>query len=225
MKEPNMSAPTRSRFAPLIAATGIALMCGAAAYAAFVRSGVFQWLAPAVGVAYVLWVLSEWRITTSDASQDARTDGYTCEAYASARFLTMLAAFVAEPVWQGVGAWLPVGAAVFAGGVALRAWAIVTLGRSYSHRVRTPAGMAPGGPGIVSHGPYRWLRHPAYTGMLVAHVGIAVLFCNVFVVAALCLALTPALVRRIRVEEQHLLSLPEYRAFAEPRARLAPGVW
>jgi protein-S-isoprenylcysteine O-methyltransferase Ste14 len=219
------TSPTRSNFASLIASVGVALMCGAAAYSAFARTGVYQWLTPAIGVAYVLWVLSEWRITTSDASQDLRTDGYTCEAYASARFLTMVAAFAATPVWQDAGAWLPIGLAIFAGGIALRAWAIVTLGRSYSHRVRTPDGMSPGGPGIVSHGPYRLLRHPAYTGMLLAHVGVAVLFFNVFVVAALCLALLPALVRRIRVEEQHLLTLPEYRAFAEPRARLAPGVW
>lgn len=213
----------RSRFAQLIASAGMASMLGAAAYAVFAREGLFQWLSPAVAIAYVVWIASEWRITTADASNDTGSDRFTCEAYASARFLTMLAAFLPLPVWSGAGVWLPVGLAVFAGGIALRAWAILTLGRSYSHRVRTPEGLAT--EGIVSSGPYRHLRHPAYTGMLVAHVGIAILFCNVFVVAAVCLALLPALVRRILVEEAHLLQLPAYRAFATPRARLAPGVW
>lgn len=211
---------TRSPFAQAIALAGITAMLFAAGHAAFTRVGVYQWLTPAMAVAYVLWVLSEWRITTAVASQDTRTDRYTCEAYASARFLTMIAAFVPDALWSGPGLWLPVGLAVFAAGISLRGWAIVTLGRAYSHRVRTPEGV-----GIVSHGPYRVLRHPAYTGMLMAHVGIAVLFLNVFVVAALGLALLPALVRRIRVEESHLLSLPGYSDFAAARARLAPGVW
>lgn len=130
-----------------------------------------------------------------------------------------------EPLWVGTGPWLPIGLAVFAAGIGLRAWAVVTLGRSYSHRVRTPDGLKADGSGIVSHGPYRLLRHPAYTGMLLAHVGIGVLFFNVFVVLALGLALLPALVRRIHVEEEHLLQLPAYRDFAAARARLAPGVW
>lgn len=213
----------RSRFAQLIASAGIASMLGAAAFATFARDGVFQWLCPAIAIAYVVWILSEWRITTADASNDTGTDRGTCEAYASARFLTMLAAFLPTPVWHGAGPWLPIGLAAFAGGIALRAWAIATLGRSYSHRVRTPDGLST--EGIVSTGPYRVLRHPAYTGMLMAHIGIAVLFCNVFVVAAVLFALLPALVRRILVEEAHLLQLPAYRAFATPRARLAPGVW
>lgn len=211
---------SRSPFAQAIAVVGIVAMLVAAAYAAFARQGVFQWLTPAIAVAYVLWILSEWRITTADASQDTRTDRFTCEAYAGARFLTMLAAFLPDALWSGTGLWLPIGLAVFAGGIGLRAWAIVTLGRAYSHRVRTPEGS-----GLVTHGPYRVLRHPAYTGMLLAHVGIAVLFFNLYVLLALGLALLPALVRRIRVEEAHLLSLPGYADFAAVRARLAPGVW
>jgi protein-S-isoprenylcysteine O-methyltransferase Ste14 len=227
-----MSTAPRSRFAQHIALTGVVLMLLAAGYAAWAREGLFQWLSPAVALVYVAWVLSEWRITTATESQDTGTDRYTCETYASARFLTMLAAFLPTPLWQHSGPWLPLGLALLTAGIALRGWAIVTLGRCYSHRVRTPEalldignGPAQGGMGIVSHGPYRHLRHPAYTGMLVAHAGIALLFCNVYVVLALCLALLPALVRRIRVEEAHLLRLPEYQAFAASRARLAPGVW
>ncbi|MGY4829719.1 methyltransferase family protein [Sphaerotilaceae bacterium SBD11-9] len=215
-----MTTSTRSHFAQAIALTGVAAMLVAAVHAALTRQGVFQWLTPAVAIAYVLWVLSEWRITTAGASQDTRTDRFTCEAYASARFITMLAAFVPAALWSAPGPWLPAGLALFAGGIALRGWAIVTLGRAYSHRVRTPEGS-----GLVSHGPYRHLRHPAYSGMLMAHVGIALLFFNLYVVLALGLALLPALVRRIQVEEAHLLSLPGYADFAAVRARLAPGVW
>jgi protein-S-isoprenylcysteine O-methyltransferase Ste14 len=221
MSTPSTSAAKpASNFGFVIAVVGIALMLLVSGYQAWAASGVYRWLTPLIAVLYVLWIASEFRITTDIASKDTSSDQYTCEAYAIARFITMLAAFGMGSIWTEPGAWLPLGLSVFGGGIALRAWAIHTLGRSYSHRVRTPAAQQ-----IVDTGPYRHLRHPAYTGMLVAHVGIVLLFCNVFVALALVAVFLPALVRRIRVEERHLLQIPAYRDFAVQRARLAPGVW
>jgi protein-S-isoprenylcysteine O-methyltransferase Ste14 len=86
--------------------------------------------------------------------------------------------------------------------------------------VRTPSENT-----IIADGPYRFLRHPAYAGMLLAHVGILVLFFNWFLLIAFTAVFVPVLVRRIRVEESHLLTIPEYQAFAAHRARVAPGIW
>ena len=210
----------RSNFSVLIAALGLLALLLVGGYRVSVASGAMRALTVLMLVMYGTWILAEFRITTSEASKDTSRDRHTCETYAIARSLTVLAAFGFAPLWSSVGVWLPVGLALFIGGVVLRSWAIFTLGRSYSHRVRTPADSA-----IVSCGPYRHLRHPAYSGMLLAHVGLAVLFYNWFVLVALLAVFLPALVRRIRVEEQHLLAIPDYRAFATHRARLAPGVW
>jgi protein-S-isoprenylcysteine O-methyltransferase Ste14 len=222
MSTPSSSSPAKpaSNFGFIIAVVGISLMLLVSGIQAFTATGVYRWLTPVIAVLYVLWIASEFRITTDIASKDTSSDQYTCEAYAIARFVTMLAAFGMGSIWTEPGVWLPLGLTVFIGGIALRAWAIRTLGRSYSHRVRTPAAQQ-----IVDSGPYRHLRHPAYTGMLIAHVGILLLFCNVFVAVALFAVFLPALVRRIRVEERHLLQIPAYREFAVQRARLAPGVW
>ena len=46
-------------------------------------------------------------------------------------------------------------------GVALRVGAIRTLGRMYSHRARLA-----GEHQLVTTGPYRWVRHPAYAAIL-----------------------------------------------------------
>lgn len=217
----NDKGQTSSNFALLISVTGIAGLLLVGGYRAATATGVYQWLLIATIALYILWIVSEFRVTSSTASQDRSKDQYTCETYAIARFIMMLAAMGFDPIWNNdFGAWLPVGAAIFFGGVALRAWAIHTLGQSYSHRVRTPQSQF-----IVSSGPYRHIRHPAYTGMLIAHIGILVLFFNVFALVALVAVFVPALVRRIRVEEQHLLNIPEYHIFASTRARLAPGVW
>lgn len=204
----------------IIALTGIGAMIAVGAYKFAVSEGVFQTLIAVIMISYIAWILSEFKITTGENKRDANDDQGTCEAYAIARFITMLAALAFNPVWETAGPWLPIGLVLFFGGIALRAYAIYTLGQFYSHRVRTPNGKT-----IISHGPYRFLRHPAYTGMLVAHVGILVLFFNWFLLVAVFGVFVPALVRRIRVEETHLLAIPEYREFAASRARLAPGIW
>lgn len=213
--------PTRSsNFAKLMAATGMLGLLGVGVALHFLRAAPFNWISPALAAVYALWLLSEWRISAGDKSRELQHDKLTCESYAVARLLTMVAAFLPAPLWTSIGPWLPIGAGLFVAGVLVRAWAIRSLGEAYSHRVRTPDGSV-----IVSHGPYRLLRHPAYAGMLLANIGVATLLFNPFVVAALAFAFVPAVVRRIRVEEAHLLAMPDYQAFATQRARLVPGVW
>ena len=170
---------------------------------------------------YLLWILSELGITAGEAGRDTVDDRGTCEAYALARLCTVLTALLVDSVWTSVGWWLPAGLALFIAGVVLRAWAIRVLGRSYSHRVRAPAAGD-----IIADGPYRFLRHPAYSGMLLAHVGVTLLFFSWPLVVVFTLLFIPVLVRRILVEERYLYQiLPGYGVFASVRARLVPGIW
>lgn len=170
---------------------------------------------------YLIWILSEIRITAGEAKKDTGADQGTCEAYALARLLTVATAMIFGGMWAAPGLWLPLGLALFIGGIVLRALAIRTLGRSYSHRVRTPEAND-----IISDGPYRFLRHPAYSGMLLAHVGVVVLFFSWPLVVVFTAVFIPVLVRRILLEERYLVQiLPRYEQFAASRARLVPGIW
>lgn len=105
-------------------------------------------------------------------------------------------------------------------GLALRFMAVRTLGELYSHRVRITSEHR-----IVRTGPHAWLRHPAYSGMLLAHFGLLLVFFNWVSMAFICVALAPMLVPRILVEERTLESLPGYADFCRGRARLIPLVW
>src|SRR5204863_385897 len=112
------------------------------------------------------------------------------------------------------------GIGVFLAGVAFRLAAIRELGRFYSHRVRLTDGHK-----IVDTGPYRLVRHPAYTGMLLAHAGFVMSFFHPVALAILLGVLLPAVVLRIRVEERALMTLDGYAAYGAGRKRLVPLLW
>lgn len=59
-----------------------------------------------------------------------------------------------------------VGVVLFALGLVLRWWAIMTLGRFFTVDVVVEKDHE-----VVERGPFRWVRHPSYTGVLLAFVG------------------------------------------------------
>ena len=61
------------------------------------------------------------------------------------------------------------GIALAAAGVAFAVWARLTLGGNWSGTVALKEGHT-----LVQRGPYRWVRHPIYTGLLLAALGTAV---------------------------------------------------
>jgi len=106
-------------------------------------------------------------------------------------------------------------------GVALRQWAIATLGRFFVGHVLVQSDQH-----VITDGPYRWLRHPSYTGIWLEMVGVGASTGNIL--GALVCLIVPlvGIVARIEGEEHELgASLPGYGDFARQRARLVPGVW
>jgi protein-S-isoprenylcysteine O-methyltransferase Ste14 len=170
---------------------------------------------------YVLWLLLESRVAITETKKgETRVDRGTCEAYALGRALTVITALAFPTMWTEPGPWMALGFGVFAFGVAFRLIAIRTLGKFYSHRVRVM-----GDHQVVQSGPYRLVRHPAYTGMLTAHVGVVIFFFNPYALASLLLMLLPAMVLRIRIEERALFTLSGYPEYANNRNRLLPLLW
>lgn len=114
------------------------------------------------------------------------------------------------------------GLALMCIGIAIRQWAVAVLGRFFTIDVRVHPGQT-----VVERGPYRWVRHPSYIGMLVTFAGIGLALGNWAALAVLVVVPTAGLVVRIRSEERALLDgLGEpYRRFASSRSRLIPGLW
>jgi protein-S-isoprenylcysteine O-methyltransferase Ste14 len=123
-----------------------------------------------------------------------------------------------------IGGWVPlaIGLVLMWAGVVVRQWAVWTLGRFFTVVVKVSDGQT-----VVESGPYRWVRHPSYTGLLVTLLGLGVALGNWLSILALLVFPIIGLAFRINVEESALFEgLGEpYRVYAEGRRRLVPGVW
>jgi protein-S-isoprenylcysteine O-methyltransferase Ste14 len=104
------------------------------------------------------------------------------------------------------------------GGIVLRWYAIVTLGRFFSMRVQTTSDQQ-----VVESGPYRFVRHPSYTGALMTVLGVLLMSTNWVTFACFLIAL-PGFAYRIYVEEQALTSAlgDAYRTYMRRSKRLVP---
>ena len=125
--------------------------------------------------------------------------------------------------WPGGEVWPVVaGIALIAAGLALRIWSIATLGRFFQYQIQVQSGHR-----VVTGGPYRYVRHPSYTGIALVLVGIALACDDVWSLAAVAVLGGAGLWVRIRAEERQLTEAlgADYERFAAGRKRLVPGVW
>ncbi len=157
-------------------------------------------------------------------SQDRSTKWIIVLASRVALFAALLIALLVPGLRAYANTWwtLGLGVALLLAGVALRAWAIVTLGRYFRREVTIEPGQA-----LVRRGPYRLLRHPSYSGLLLAYFGLGLAFGSWASAAVALVLLTAGLLPRIRVEERALARAfgPAYTEYAATTWRLLPHVW
>lgn len=107
-------------------------------------------------------------------------------------------------------------------GLVVRVWAVRTLGGSFSTFIQAEPGQA-----VVTHGPYRWVRHPSYTGLLLVALGVGLGAGN-WLSLLICAVVPPlGLLPRIAVEESELTRVlgERYRSYQRTTRRLVPGLW
>lgn len=111
--------------------------------------------------------------------------------------VALLAAHVAASVEYVVAdrAANAAGVALLAAGIALRVWAIRTLGVGFVSTTTAPAE-------LVRRGPYRVLRHPSEIGLLAAAAGAAVMLGSMVAAGVIVLALLPISIVRCVAEER-----------------------
>jgi protein-S-isoprenylcysteine O-methyltransferase Ste14 len=114
------------------------------------------------------------------------------------------------------------GLPIIAAGLLLRASAIEALGANFRVRLGVRTDQA-----FVEAGPYRWIRHPNYTGLLLVACGTAVsLWSPLAFAVAVCLWL-PVVMLRVAREERLMLERfgGQYQAYMSRTWRLIVGLY
>lgn len=115
-----------------------------------------------------------------------------------------------------------VAAFLVAAGFGLGTWAMVA-NRFFSAVVRIQSDR---GHRVVTGGPYRWVRHPAYAGGVVAFLAFPLMVDAVWALVPAVLVSAGVLVRTALEDRTLIEKLPGYAEYAgHTRHRLLPGVW
>ncbi len=102
-------------------------------------------------------------------------------------------------------------------GVAVVVWAVLVFGRGV-----TPSPMPSNKAQLQTRGPYRWIRHPMYTGVIVLVAGSA-LGRQSWLAAALWVALVAFFLSKMRWEERRLVeTYPGYGSYREAVPAFVP---
>lgn len=139
-----------------------------------------------------------------------------------------LAFFLAFAGFPGTTlAWHPqvlfwAGIVLMLAGLGFRWYAIRSLGRFFTRTVATRRGQY-----VVDTGPYRYIRHPSYSGSLLMCLGAGLAMTNWAALLAVLAGALAGYAWRVHVEEQALcadLGQP-YRDYMRRTRRFIPGVW
>lgn len=186
-------------------------------------------LAMIVGAAIVLPIAAWHRVRAHRGGEalDRRQEGlFILLTLRPAGLVTAagLIAYLIDPramAWSAV--FLPVwarcaGVGLATAGAALLIWTFHTLGPNLTDTVVTR-----GAHTLVTHGPYRWIRHPLYTATLLTVVGNSLTAANWFLLAGGALVFVLMVIRTSR-EEKFLVARfgDAYREYMARTGRFLP---
>ncbi|OWP56752.1 MAG: hypothetical protein B2I17_03950 [Thermoplasmatales archaeon B_DKE] len=115
----------------------------------------------------------------------------------------------------------PAGIILILIGIGIRQWAVAVLGKYFSQVVGIQRDQK-----IIETGPYRYVRHPSYTGLLLIWIGIALSFQNSAAVAVAVISFALAYGYRMLEEEKFLVVHigDSYNSYMERTKRIIPFI-
>ena len=107
-------------------------------------------------------------------------------------------------------------------GVACHLWVRATIRGGYSAHLNVTVGQR-----LIQNGPYRYTRHPGYTGYFLMALGFCLGYSSAIGLAAIPILMLPGFAYRINLEERLLAASfgNEYHAYARKTKRILPGIW
>src|SRR5580700_9935918 len=175
----------------------------------FLLAGMLGW------VAFSLY----WEIAAKNAAPAKTSESKGSRAVHV--FLANAALLLEIAPLRGLGRFLPASSLVMTAGLAVEAvglfltiWSRRHLGRNWSGEITIKVDHQ-----LIRSGPYRILRHPIYTGILLMYLGTALIHCELHGLLGFVIV-TVAYIRKIRVEETALSS-----AFGDDYTKYRRQTW
>ena len=185
------------------------------------------WPARLIAAIWVIWFVF-WRFAARAAKRVEQQESIGSRLAYLVPMLIVIALVMWRnwPGWLGAqlnGGWSEywMGVAMLVLGLFLAVWARKTLGDNWSGRVSVKSGHE-----LVRSGPYRWIRHPIYTGVLLGLLGTAFASGKLSGYLGALLALG-ALVHKLRIEERWMLTHfgDSYRDYRRASSALVPFLY
>lgn len=130
---------------------------------------------------------------------------------------------VTYPVLSGLTAMLTkAGALMIAAGTFFRLYAIKVLGRHFTSTVQITDTHF-----LVSSGPYKYLRHPSYTGAYISMVGSALFLQSISGLLIFGIGMLFIYAIRIKAEEEALIKRFDgaYEQYCQHTSKMFPYIW
>jgi protein-S-isoprenylcysteine O-methyltransferase Ste14 len=184
-----------------------------------------RWFLMAAVIGWVLfsvyWEIAARGAVAAKSSESRASRGFHV-------FLTNAALLLAIAPIHGLGRLWPVSVPIMAVGLVVEAmglfvaiWARRHLGRNWSGEITIKVEHE-----LIRSGPYRWLRHPIYTGLLAMYLGVALVTGEWLAIVGLATVVF-AYWRKIRMEEANLNVAfgANYDAYRRETWALVPGLF
>lgn len=185
----------------------------------------FPWQTQVIDVTWFIliavWFIAARRVKEARVSESvASRAAHLVPLFVTAWLLTQPAPWdvLNDELWPNWAGPAAAGTFLTVIGAAFAIWARVELGRNWSANVTQKADHE-----LIQSGPFAWVRHPIYTGLLTALLGTALAVDAGRGVLAFVIALV-ALWRKYRLEERFMTELfgAHYSAYRERVPALVP---
>ncbi|RII33046.1 isoprenylcysteine carboxylmethyltransferase family protein [Clostridium chromiireducens] len=115
-----------------------------------------------------------------------------------------------------------IGCVVIIVGIILRLYSVLTLGKSFTVSVQVDLNQK-----IIQTGPYKYIRHPAYSGSILSLIGIAFAFRSIIGIIETIIIIAAIYGYRIKIEEKILESnfKTDYQEYKTNTKRIIPFIW
>jgi protein-S-isoprenylcysteine O-methyltransferase Ste14 len=178
----------------------------------------------------VIWLVAELKLARNIAIDQAVVVAIEKRSQRLLWIITVVCLLIA--LLLKTLAWLPIPIAylprqllallLFVSGLTLRYLAVSRLGQFFTTNVAIQRGHR-----LITEGPYRWVRHPAYTGLLLAFAAIGLAMGDILALLILTIPTSMALTYRIAIEEKFLKKQfgADFLAYSKSTKKLVPGLF